>query len=58
MWRSFGGLSAGRGKGEHGGKIQGFRSITGRFKIDRGMLRTVDKIGEPKNLHAQPMDMN
>ena len=36
-WRSHGGLSAGR----MGGKLQGIRSINGRYKIDRGMLRMV-----------------
>ena len=35
-WRSHGGLSAGRGRGEVGEKVQGIRSINGRYKIDRG----------------------
>ena len=34
------------------------RSIIGRNKIDRGMLRRVEEREEPKNLHAQPIDMN
>ena len=38
-WRSHGGLSAGRGR--MGEKLQGIRSITGRYKIDRGRLRIV-----------------
>ena len=32
-------LSVGRGKRENGRKAQGLRSIVGRYKIDRGMLR-------------------
>ena len=38
MWRPFGGLSAGRGKGRMGEKVQELRSIMGRYKIDRGVL--------------------
>ena len=38
-WRSHGGLSAGRGRGEMGGKAGGLGSINGRHKIDRGRLR-------------------
>ena len=38
-WRSHGGLSAGRE--EMGEKVQGIRSVIGRYKIDRGMLRIV-----------------
>ena len=40
-WRSPGGLSAGRGMGEDGEKVQGISSINGRYKIDRGRLRIV-----------------
>ena len=40
-WRSLGGLSAGRGRGKNGENVQEIRSIIGRYKIDRGMLRTV-----------------
>ena len=39
-WRSHGGLSAGRRRGENAGKVQG-TSINGRYKIDRGRLRIV-----------------
>ena len=28
-------------EGENGGKVQGIRSISGRYKIDRGRLRIV-----------------
>ena len=34
-WRSHGGLSAGRGRAENGGMVQGIRNINGRYKIDR-----------------------
>ena len=40
-WRSQGGLSVGKGRGEWGEKVQGIRSIIGRQKIDRGRLRIV-----------------
>ena len=38
--------------------MQGLRSIIGRYKINRGMLRTVWKMEKPKNLYVQPMDMD
>ena len=31
----------GWGKGRMGKKVQGLKSIIGRYKIDRGVLRTV-----------------
>ena len=40
-WRSHGGLSVGRVRGRIGEKAQGIRSITGRYKIERGRLRIV-----------------
>ena len=40
-WRSHRGLSAGRGSGENGGKVQGIRSLINRYKIDRRELRIV-----------------
>ena len=43
----------GRGRVEHGEKVQVIRSISGRYKIDRGRLRTVWEIGKPKNLYVQ-----
>ena len=52
IWRSCRGLSAGRGKGKSRKKIQGLRSIIGRYKIDRGRLRTVWKMEKPKNLYV------
>ena len=36
-----GGLSAGERWGEMGKKVQGIRSINGRYKIDTGRLRIV-----------------
>ena len=41
-----------------GEKVQGIRSISGRYKIDRGRLRIVWEVEKPKNLYIQPMDMN
>ena len=35
-----------------GEKVQGIRSINGRYKMDRGRLRTVLGMEKPKNLHA------
>ena len=35
------GYQWGRGEGKIGGKVQGIRSIIGRYKIDRGRLRIV-----------------
>ena len=54
IWRSFGGSS----EGEWGEKVQGIRSINGRYKIDRGMLRIVQEMEKPKNSYARPMDMS
>ena len=35
------GYQQGKGRRRMGGKVQGIRSIIGRYKIDRGMLRIV-----------------
>ena len=35
------GYQWGRGSRRMGGKVQGIRNINGRYKIDRGMVRTV-----------------
>ena len=48
-WRSHGGLSAGQGRMWE--KVQGIRSINGRYKIDRGRLRIVWEMEKPKNLY-------
>ena len=42
----------GRGRGENGGKVQGLRSIIGRYKIDRVELRIVQGMEKPKNLYT------
>ena len=52
------GYQRGGGGGEWGEKVQGIRSIIGRYKIDRGRLRIVWEIEKPKNVYVQPMDMN
>ena len=39
--RSFGGLSAERGTGEMEEKVQGLRSINGRYRRDRERLGTI-----------------
>ena len=55
--RSQGWLSAGRGKGDNREKVQGIRSINGRYKIDSGRVRIVWEMEKPKNLYVPPMDM-
>ena len=56
--RSHSGLSV-RGRGERmREKVQGIRSTTGRYKIDRGRLRIVWEMQKPKNLYVGQMDMN
>ena len=52
------GYQQGGGRERMGGKIQGIRSINGRYKIDRGRLRIVWEMEKPKNLYVQPTDMN
>ena len=46
-----------RGRGKIGEKVQGIRSINGRYKMDRGRLRIVWEMEKPKNLYVRPMDM-
>ena len=49
----------GRGRGKiGGGKVQGIRSINGRYKTGRGRLRIVWEMEKLKNLYVQPVDMN
>ena len=52
------GYRQGGGVGRMGEKVQGIRSILGRHKIDRGMLRIVQEMEKPKTLYVQPMHMN
>ena len=35
-----------------GGKVQGIRSINGRYEIDRGILRIEQEMEKPKKLYA------
>ena len=42
----------GRGQGRMGEKVQEIRSIIGRYKIDRGRLRIVQRVEKPKNLYV------
>ena len=41
-----------------GEKVQGIRSINGRYKIDSGRLRTIQEMEKPKNLYVGRIDMN
>ena len=41
-----------QGRGRMREKVQGVRSINGRYKIDRGMLRTVWEMEKPKKLYV------
>ena len=50
--RSPGQLSAGWGRGENGGEVEGIRSINGQYKIDMGKLRIVQEMEKPKNLYV------
>ena len=52
------GYQQGRGGETMGEKVQGIKSINGRYKIDRGRLRIVWEMEKPKNLYVQPTDMN
>ena len=38
--------------GRIGEKVQGIRSINGRYKVDRGRLRVVWEMEKPKNLYV------
>ena len=44
------GYQQGEGGGRMRKKIQGIRSIIGRYKIDRGRLRTEEEMEKPKNV--------
>ena len=46
------GYQWGGGGGRMGEKVQGIRSVNGRWKIDRGRLRIVWEMEEPKNLYV------
>ena len=42
----------GEEQGENGEKVQGIRSIIGRYKIDRGILRILQETEKSKNLYV------
>ena len=46
------GYQWGGGGGRRGEKVQGIRSINGRYKIDRKRLRIVWEMEKPKNLYV------
>ena len=46
------GYQQGVGRERMGEKVQGCRSINGRYKIDKGVLRTVQEMEKPKNLYS------
>ena len=46
------GYQQGSGNGREGGKVQGISSIDNRWKIDRGRVRIVWKMENPKNLYV------
>ena len=46
------GYQLGGGREGMGEKVQGLKRIIDRYKIDRGMLRSVQEIKKPKNLYA------
>ena len=52
------GYEQGGGEGRMGEKVQGIRSINGRYRIDRGRLRILGEMEKQKNLYVCPMDMN
>ena len=52
------GYQWGGGGWRMGEKVQGIRSINGRYKIDKGRLRIVYEMEKPKNLYVRPRDMN
>ena len=58
MWRSFGGLSIEREKGENGGKGTGIKKYKLVGTEQMGMLRIAQEMEKPKNLYVRSMDMN
>ena len=52
------GYQWGWGEGRMGEKVQGIRSINGKYKTDKGKLRIVQEMWKPNNLYVLPMDMN
>ena len=50
IWRSFGGLSAGRGYGENGRKGRDYEVQVGRYKIERWDVKNSTENGVAKKL--------
>ena len=46
------GYQRGGCRGRMGKKVQGIRSINGRYKIERGRSRIVWEMEKPKSLHV------
>ena len=46
------GYQQGQEGGRMGEKVQGIRSIIGRYKIDRGILRILQETEKSKNLYV------
>ena len=57
-WRELGYRVEGDQGGKMGEKVQGIRSINGRYEIDKGRLRIEWEMEKPKNLYVRHMDMN
>ena len=50
------GYQQGGGRGKREEKVQGIRSINGRYKTDRGRLRIVWEMEKPETLYVQAMN--
>ena len=50
------GYQQGGGRGKMEEKVQGIRSINGRYKTDRGRLRIVWEMEKPETLYVQAMN--
>ena len=57
-WRAYGGLSAGRWKGENEGKGTGNKKHKWQVENRQWGLRIVQEIEKPQNLYARAMDRN
>ena len=44
------------GRRRMGGNVRGLRSRNGRYRMDRGRVRTVKEMEKPKKLHRPPRD--
>ena len=57
-WRSHGGLSAEKEKGENGGKVTGNKKHKWQAQNRQGEVKNSIGNGEAGELYARPMDMN